>query len=102
MSTLEIRKDIDDLAREVLECKSSVPSLVLHITARLKDDLNEKKISRNEYSNEAKKVVSLTGRFESHCKCSEITLFIPKIPVSTPPIIKAKAIEFDTTIYEKK
>lgn len=95
----EIRDDIDIiLLSDIEKCKSSVPHTVFNLTGRLKDTLHEKKITDKEYKDEVIKISALTGRFQGHCTCSEVPLYIPKIPVRPPPVVKLKAEELETTL----
>ncbi len=95
----EIREDIDIiLLSDVEKCKSAVPHTVFNLTGRLKDILHEKKINDKEYKDEVIKLSALTERFQNHCKCSEERLYIPKLAIRPPPVVKLKAEEFDTTL----
>lgn len=85
----EIREDIDViLLSDVENCKSSVPHTVFNLTGRLKDALHEKKITDIEYKDEAVKIYRLTEGFQSHCTCSEVRIYIPRMASRPSSIVK--------------
>ena len=97
----EIRDDIDIiLLSDIEKCRSSVPHTVFNTTSRLKDALHKKKITGEEYKDEVVKISALTGRFQSHCTCSEERIYIPKLAIRSPPVVILKAEQFETSLPE--